>query len=195
MRASPGPGLPTATSSQMRTSGPPVLWIQIAWTIGASSFGWLRMTTCASRFGARPCYASKLYPLVTPRKDRQSDGQAEQAASREDSMNVPRPDSSRRQFLTGLAAAGAAATVSSGLAFAQQAEPTKPKRRGVIDVHHHFWAPDYLKAQDDWEDAHHIPHLPGMQSWSPEVSLAEMDRGGVQTAMLSLASISQGMWG
>jgi 6-methylsalicylate decarboxylase len=105
---------------------------------------------------------------------------------------------SRRAFLTGLAAAGAAATMASGLAFGQQAQQpaaAKPKHHGVIDVHHHFWAPEYLKAQDDWEDAHHVPHAPQMQNWKPEVSLAEMDRAGVQTAMLSLASISQGMWG
>ncbi|HEX3972027.1 MAG TPA: amidohydrolase family protein [Stellaceae bacterium] len=105
---------------------------------------------------------------------------------------------SRRAFLTGLAAAGATATMASGLAFGQQATKTaaaKPKHHGVIDVHHHFWAPDYLKAQDDWEDAHHVPHAPPMQHWTPEVSLAEMDKSGVQTSILSLASISQGMWG
>src|ERR1700749_4867401 len=101
---------------------------------------------------------------------------------------------SRRQFLTGLAAPSAAAAAPD-LSFAQQAKPAKPKHHGVIDVHHHFWAPEYLKAQDDWEDAHHLPHAPQMQNWRPEVSLAEMDKAGVQTAMLSLASISQGMWG
>ena len=102
---------------------------------------------------------------------------------------------SRREFLTGLAVAGAAATMTSGLAFGQAKNAAKPKHHGVVDVHHHFWAPEYLKAQDDWEDAHHVPHLPGMQNWRPEVSLAEMDRAGVQTSMLSLASISQGFWG
>jgi predicted TIM-barrel fold metal-dependent hydrolase len=104
---------------------------------------------------------------------------------------------SRRAFLAGLAAAGATATVGAGLAFGQQAQRanTATKHHGVIDVHHHFWAPDYLKAQDDWEDAHHVPHAPQMQNWRPEVSLAEMDKSGVQTSMLSLASISQGMWG
>src|SRR5579875_1993164 len=102
---------------------------------------------------------------------------------------------SRRQFLTGLAAAGAAAAMPSGLAFAQGAKAAKPKHHGVIDVHHHFWAPEYLKAQDDWEDAHHVPHLPGMQNWSPEVPIAAMDKAGVQTSIVSLASISQGMWG
>ena len=39
-------------------------------------------------------------------------------------------DASRRQFLTGLAAAGAAATtMTSGLAFGQQAKPAKPKHQ------------------------------------------------------------------
>jgi predicted TIM-barrel fold metal-dependent hydrolase len=104
---------------------------------------------------------------------------------------------SRRQFLAGLAAAGAAIAASAPISsFAQAGSaPAKPKHHGVIDVHHHFWAPEYLKAQDDWEDAHHVPHAPPMQNWTPEVSLAEMDRAGVQTSMLSLASISQGMWG
>src|SRR5215472_15433853 len=32
-RASPGPGLPTRTSSQARTSGPPTLWKRMAWVM------------------------------------------------------------------------------------------------------------------------------------------------------------------
>jgi predicted TIM-barrel fold metal-dependent hydrolase len=99
---------------------------------------------------------------------------------------------SRREFLTGLAAAGGAAMLPFHASLAQ---PAQPKHHGVIDVHHHFWAPEYLKAQVDWENAHHVPHYPGMEQWTPEVSLAEMDKAGVKTSMLSLASISQGMWG
>src|SRR3954454_15119725 len=34
MRASPGPGLPSVTSSQTRTSGPPVLWKRMACVMG-----------------------------------------------------------------------------------------------------------------------------------------------------------------
>ncbi|HVA12927.1 MAG TPA: amidohydrolase family protein [Stellaceae bacterium] len=110
-------------------------------------------------------------------------------------------DASRRQFLTGLAAASAAAVATSPLpSFAQAgaapaAKPAKPKHHGVIDTHHHFWAPEYLKAQDDWGKAHHVPPFPAMEKWTPEVSLAEMDKSGVQTAVLSLASISDGFWG
>jgi 6-methylsalicylate decarboxylase len=106
-----------------------------------------------------------------------------------------RDGASRRQFMAGLAAASAAAAAAVP-SFAQAGgAPAKPKHHGVIDTHHHFWAPEYLKAQDDWEDAHHVPHYFAMQKWTPEVSLAEMDKSGVQTSVLSLASISDGFWG
>lgn len=104
--------------------------------------------------------------------------------------------SSRREFLAGLAVAGAAA----GLPLAARAQngqspPPRPRHHGVIDTHHHFWAPEYKKLSMDWDDAHHSPHAPTLLSWTPEVTLAEMDRGGVQTAVLSLASIRDGFWG
>lgn len=101
-------------------------------------------------------------------------------------------DSSRRHFIGGLAAAGAATMIPTGAPFAQTA---KPKHHGVIDTHHHFWAPEYLQAQNDWEDQHHVPHYPAHAKMSPEMSLAEMDRAGVHTAVVSLASISAGFWG
>jgi predicted TIM-barrel fold metal-dependent hydrolase len=105
-------------------------------------------------------------------------------------------DSSRRQFLTGVAAAGAAVAIPSGLGWAQTAaKAPKPKHHGVIDLHHHFWSPDYLKLQDGWEDAHHAPHVPAMQAWSPQMSIDEMDKNGVKTSVVSLASISEGFWG
>lgn len=98
---------------------------------------------------------------------------------------------SRRAFLTALAAAGAASIVPSGEVLAAPA----PRHHGVINVHHHFWAPEYLKTQNAWEDQHHIHHYPTMEKWSPQMSLEEMDKGGVKTAVLSLASISAGFWG
>ncbi|HUB96643.1 MAG TPA: hypothetical protein VL993_12045, partial [Stellaceae bacterium] len=91
---------------------------------------------------------------------------------------------SRRAVLGSLAAAAGAASMGWGRPAA-----AAPTHKGVIDLHHHFWAPEYLKAQDDWEDAHHVPHFPTMQQWSPQMSLEEMDKGGVQTAVVSLASI------
>ena len=97
---------------------------------------------------------------------------------------------SRREFIAGLAAASVAA--GAGAAFAQSA---KPSHHGVIDTHHHFWAPEYKKLSMDWDDAHHSRHAPTLVSWTPEVTLAEMDKGGVKTAVLSLASIRDGFWG
>ena len=98
----------------------------------------------------------------------------------------------RRHVLTGLGAAAATAIAAPSLALGQAA---KPKHHGVIDLHHHFWAPDYLKAQFDWGARHHVPPNAAMAKWRPEVSLAEMDRGGVRTAVVSLSSISDGFWG
>lgn len=103
---------------------------------------------------------------------------------------------SRREFLAGIAATGAAAALPL-MAQAQTgpAPPKRPRHHGVIDTHHHFWAPEYKKLSMDWDDAHHAPHAATLLSWTPEVTLAEMDRGGVQTAVLSLASIRDGFWG
>jgi predicted TIM-barrel fold metal-dependent hydrolase len=98
---------------------------------------------------------------------------------------------SRREFLAGMAAVGAAAT----LPVAAGAQTAEAKHHGVVDTHHHFWAPEYKKLSMDWDDAHHSPHASTLTGWSPEVTLAEMDRGGVQTAVLSLASIRDGFWG
>jgi predicted TIM-barrel fold metal-dependent hydrolase len=53
-----------------------------------------------------------------------------------------------------------------------------------IDVHHHFYAPEYNALLEGSRDG-----LPGIaKSWSPEASLADMDRGGVGTALLSAAA-------
>ncbi len=103
----------------------------------------------------------------------------------------------RRSFLASLAAASAVASLPLGDTFAQAAamKPAKPKHQGVIDTHHHYWAPEYKKLSMDWDDAHKSPHAATLTGWSPEVTLAEMDRGGVQTAVLSLASIRDGFWG
>jgi 6-methylsalicylate decarboxylase len=101
-----------------------------------------------------------------------------------------RDGASRRDFLAGLMAAGAASMIPTGALHAAPAA----KHHGVIDVHHHFWAPEYLKVQNDWSAAHHVRPYAAMEKWTPEVSLAEMDKNGVRTSVLSLASISDGFW-
>ena len=97
-------------------------------------------------------------------------------------------DQNRRRFLTGLAAAGAATILPSDALLAQPAAP-----RGVIDTHHHFYAPEYKQASDEFNSQFHIPPIPLITSWTPEQSLAEMDKGGVQLSVVSLPS-TPGLW-
>lgn len=63
----------------------------------------------------------------------------------------------------------------------------------LIDTHHHFYAPAYQKAWLAWEDKRGLPHFPQQVAWSVARSLEAMDKGGVQAAMLSLAS-TPGVW-
>jgi predicted TIM-barrel fold metal-dependent hydrolase len=77
----------------------------------------------------------------------------------------------RREFLTGLAALGA------GRLFAA---PDSKAKAGRIDVHHHFFPPDYVAA---------ITALGAAASpaWSTARSLEEMDRSGIATSVMSLS--------
>ena len=95
---------------------------------------------------------------------------------------------SRREFLASLGALGAAAVLPSGTALAQPA--AKPS---IIDTHHHFFAPEYQKAWLEWEDQRKLPHFKTQVDWTPAKSLEEMDKNGVRTAVLSLAS-TPGVW-
>jgi 6-methylsalicylate decarboxylase len=94
---------------------------------------------------------------------------------------------SRRQFLAGAAAVGATALLSPSEQPAQAA-PAK-----LIDTHHHFYPAAYQKAQSDWEDQRHIPHLGVQGNWTRENDLEAMDKNGITTAMLALAS-TPGVW-
>jgi 6-methylsalicylate decarboxylase len=97
-------------------------------------------------------------------------------------------DNTRRQFLASLAAASAAAMLPAGEVFAQAAKP-----HGIIDTHHHFYAPEYKAASDEFGAQFHIPPIPLITSWTPEQSLEEMDKGGIQTSVISLPS-TPGLW-
>src|SRR5262249_29847648 len=75
---------------------------------------------------------------------------------------------------------------------------TSPAARGqaerkLIDTHHHFYPPPYLKRQMEWESAHKIPPYPGVPDWTPARAVEQMDKSGVRTAVLSLAS-TPGLW-
>ena len=50
-----------------------------------------------------------------------------------------------------------------------------------IDVHHHFYAPEYLAAMGD------NAKRPEIRDWTLARTIEEMDKNGVATAMLSLS--------
>jgi len=82
----------------------------------------------------------------------------------------------RRNFAVGLAAAGA------GVALAPSAVRSQPA--GRIDVHHHFASPYWLQVVDEVAPA--TAQL--WKKWSPESSLASMDAGGAEKAILSMTT-------
>jgi 6-methylsalicylate decarboxylase len=94
---------------------------------------------------------------------------------------------SRRGFLTGLGTLGAATVLPSELTLGQAVGAT------LIDTHHHFYPPAYQKAWLDWEEQRKLPHFPGQVAWSRQKAIEEMDKIGVRTAVLSLAS-TPGLW-
>jgi len=93
----------------------------------------------------------------------------------------------RRHFLGGAGALGMAALLPGC------ATTRGEGGRRLVDTHHHFYAPEYQKAWLDWEEKRNIPHFPQQVGWSPQRSIEEMDKGGVKTSMLSLAS-TPGVW-
>ena len=93
---------------------------------------------------------------------------------------------SRRQFLAGLAAAGAAACSPGGESpgEAPQTEalvlpPITDGRR--IDVHHHFGPPTWIRALDDSGVLSET-----WRGWQPSQAVEAMDRGGVATSISSI---------
>jgi hypothetical protein len=83
---------------------------------------------------------------------------------------------SRRRFLSGAAAVGVAA-LTRGTAAAQ----TKPQR---IDVHHHMLPPKYMAER---LSAGVTAGSKGIAQWTPQRSLEQLDKNGIQTAMLSIS--------
>ncbi len=59
-----------------------------------------------------------------------------------------------------------------------------------IDVHHHFYPPEFIKAVVEFSGGF---NLPAVKAWTPGASLEQMDENGVSTSMLSLWSIP-GVW-
>ncbi len=65
--------------------------------------------------------------------------------------------------------------------------------RTLIDTHHHFYPPSYLAQQKEWEGARKIPPFPGVFDWTPARDIEMMDKNGIRTAVVSLAS-TPGLW-
>jgi 6-methylsalicylate decarboxylase len=95
--------------------------------------------------------------------------------------------SSRRQFLAAASAVGAAAI------FTTHGRTVAAEGSKLIDTHHHFYPPTYQKAWADWEDQRKIPHLGVQLTWSRDQDIEAMDKNGVTTSILSLAS-TPGTW-
>ncbi len=85
----------------------------------------------------------------------------------------------RRSFLLGAGALALTTAAGGGRATAQTAE-TKPFR---IDVHHHLSPPTYVTASNDGGFGDAL-----MKNWTIEKSLADMDKAGIATAMLSVTT-------
>jgi 6-methylsalicylate decarboxylase len=91
---------------------------------------------------------------------------------------------SRRRFIAGVGAVGAAAMLPAPAVLGQAGGK-------LIDTHHHFYPPAYLKRQ--MEGARKIPPFPGVPDWTPARAVEQMDKNGVSIAVLSLAS-TPGVW-
>lgn len=91
----------------------------------------------------------------------------------------------RRSLLAGLGAGLGTGGVLR--ATAVRAQAAAPARQGWIDVHHHLSPPDYVTRI-----GRRTPLQPLVTGWTPEASLAEMDRTGVQVSLLSITT--PGLW-
>jgi 6-methylsalicylate decarboxylase len=93
---------------------------------------------------------------------------------------------SRREVIAGFGAAAALSLLPAS------SSPGQGSPR-LIDTHHHFYPPPFLKMWMDWEDQRKLPHFPGVPEWTPARSVEQMDKHGVRIAVLSLAS-TPGLW-
>jgi len=93
---------------------------------------------------------------------------------------------SRRELLYGMAALGAA-TVLPGFNYAAQTVSAAPSRPFRIDTHHHFTVPKLIA-----ESTAKGISQPGLQDWTPQKSIDQMDKGAVATSMISISD--PGVW-
>ena len=102
-----------------------------------------------------------------------------------------RHEPSRREFLHAVAAFGASTGLLRGSLPPQTL--TSSARPRLIDVHHHILPPVYLAEARDRLIAQQQGYLPArVLEWSPQNSLAEMDKNGVATSIVSISA--PGIW-
>jgi predicted TIM-barrel fold metal-dependent hydrolase len=89
----------------------------------------------------------------------------------------------RREFLTGLAAAGAVALVPDVLRGAQARPPAaaSPARR-IIDTHYHYASPAYSEVLRPMGTGQ-----TGLIEWNETKALEDMDKYGVATSIMSIS--------
>jgi len=104
---------------------------------------------------------------------------------------------SRRRFLTALAILGAGGALPSTLRAqtgAPSAAAAQPAVRDVIDVHFHYYPPEYKAAWQDFLTRNNQGQLfPPVKNWLPQWALENMDRAGIAISVLSLPS-TPGVW-
>lgn len=102
--------------------------------------------------------------------------------------------SSRRGFL----AMAGAVLANSAFTCVQAEETARPLTsrlggapQGIVDVHHHILPPKYIVVARD-RLLSFAPNFAGVLKWTPEQSIEQMDKFGIQTAMTSLSN--PGTW-
>ena len=103
----------------------------------------------------------------------------------ENSSRSETPSRSRREFLASVAALGLTSIAPAGLI---AETPASSAKRSVIDTHHHVVPPFFLAEYRDRIIAAGGGRInPAYSEWTPERSLATMDKNGVDIAVLSLS--------
>jgi predicted TIM-barrel fold metal-dependent hydrolase len=99
---------------------------------------------------------------------------------------------SRREFLAALATLGAGLALPSWTFAAKNSGGSA--NPGIIDLHRHFFPPDWIRALENIQPRDQsITAIIGKASeWTPEKALADMDKNGVATGIVSITT--PGIW-
>ena len=95
--------------------------------------------------------------------------------------------SSRRQLLAAAAVLGWGAMMGSPLEAAPEAKKVSGELPRFIDIHHHFFPPQYVAAAA--KAGQHLP--PQLAKWTAQESLDAMDKSGVASAVISLINLAK----